>query len=73
IGGGFGAGGRVSIAGPDKGTFGWLGAAGTVASVAPELGLRTAGWIQYMPSTALPFPMELAGAVTADMSEAPAL
>jgi hypothetical protein len=64
--GGFGAGGRVSISGPDKGSFGWFGAAGTAASVDPVRGLRAGGWVQFMPSTALGFPQQLVGAATAD-------
>jgi CubicO group peptidase (beta-lactamase class C family) len=64
--GGFGAGGRVSIAGPDKGSFGWFGAAGTAATVDPHRGLRAGGWVQFMPSTALGFPQDVVGAVAAD-------
>ncbi len=64
--GGFGAGGRVSISGADKGSFGWFGAAGTAASVDPVRGLRAGGWVQFMPSTALGFPQQVVAAVTAD-------
>jgi CubicO group peptidase (beta-lactamase class C family) len=64
--GGFGAGGRVSISGPDKGSFGWFGAAGTAASVDPVRGLRAGGWVQFMPSTALGFPQQVVAAVAAD-------
>jgi CubicO group peptidase (beta-lactamase class C family) len=65
--GGFGAGGRVSIEGPDKGSFGWFGAAGTAATVDPDRGLRVSGWLQFMPSTALAFPQQVVAAATADV------
>ena len=45
---GFGAGGRVSLGGPDKGTYGWLGAAGTTALVNPARKLRIGGYLNVM-------------------------
>ena len=56
---GFGAGGRVTLAtdplGSGIGTFGWGGAAGTIAWVDPTRGVRASGYVQYMPGEALPF------------------
>jgi CubicO group peptidase (beta-lactamase class C family) len=49
---GFGAGGRVTIAddpnGSGIGTFGWGGAASTIAWVDPARGIRASGWSQIM-------------------------
>ena len=59
-GAGFGAGGRVGL-GDAAGTYGWGGAAGTVALVDLKQGLRAGLYTQYMPSEAYPvhadFPM----------------
>jgi len=56
---GFGAGGRVTLAddplGSGIGTFGWGGAAGTIAWVDPTKGIRASGFVQYMPGEALTF------------------
>jgi CubicO group peptidase (beta-lactamase class C family) len=56
---GFGAGGRVTLVndplGSGIGTFGWGGAAGTIAWVDPTKGVRASGFVQYMPGEALPF------------------
>ncbi len=56
---GFGAGGRVTLEadrfGAGAGTFGWGGAAGTIAWVDPAKGVRASGFVQYMPGEALPF------------------
>ncbi len=52
-GGGFGAGGRVGL-GAETGTFGWGGAAGTIAFVDLKRGWRGGFYAQYMPSDALP-------------------
>lgn len=56
---GFGAGGRVTLVndplGSGTGTFGWGGAAGTIAWVDPTKGVRASGFVQYMPGEALPF------------------
>ena len=59
-GSGFGAGGRVGI-GTDTspiGTYGWGGAAGTVAFVDHVRGIRASGYTQYMPSDTYPFQRE---------------
>ena len=66
-GAGFGAGGRVGL-GVDAGTFGWSGAAGTVAFVNTRIGLRAGVYVQYMPSSALPIGEEFPKAVLADVS-----
>ncbi len=57
---GFGAGGRVGL-GNDKGpagTYGWGGAAGTVAFVDHVRGIRASGYTQYMPAETYPFQRE---------------
>lgn len=61
--GGHGAGGR------SKGsTFGWGGAAGTLAGVDFDLGLRTGMWTQYMPGEALKIGEEYQAALEADIA-----
>jgi len=59
VGQGFGAGGRVSLTdapgGQSAGTFGWGGAAATIAWVDPVRGLRASGFAQYMPDQAYGF------------------
>ena len=52
-GGGFGAGGRVGL-GAEAGTFGWGGAAGTIAFVDLHRGWRGGFYTQYMPVDAYP-------------------
>jgi CubicO group peptidase (beta-lactamase class C family) len=56
---GFGAGGRVTINpdgfGAGMGTYGWGGAAGTIAWVDPTKGVRASGFVQFMPSDSMPF------------------
>jgi len=56
---GFGAGGRVTIKddpqGSGIGSFGWGGAASTVAWVDPARGLRVSGWSQIMTQADQPF------------------
>ncbi|WP_255573783.1 serine hydrolase [Erythrobacter sp. SCSIO 43205] len=59
---GHGAGGRVV-----NGTFGWGGAAGTLAAVDYKLGLRAALYTQYMPSDAYPIRDEYMAALEADL------
>lgn len=57
---GFGAGGRVGLGnarGP-AGTYGWGGAAGTVAFVDAIRGFRASGYTQYMPAESYPFQRE---------------
>ena len=57
---GFGAGGRVGLgnANGPVGTYGWGGAAGTVAFVDTLRGLRASAYTQYMPADAYPFQRE---------------
>jgi hypothetical protein len=52
-GSGYGAGGRVGL-GEQAGTYGWGGAAGTVAFVNMRSGLRANLMTQYMPAEAYP-------------------
>jgi CubicO group peptidase (beta-lactamase class C family) len=60
---GHGAGGR------SKGsTFGWGGAAGTLAGVDFDLKLRTGMWTQYMPGEALKIGEEYQAALEADLA-----
>ncbi|WP_324826932.1 serine hydrolase domain-containing protein [Qipengyuania zhejiangensis] len=60
---GFGAGGRVS-----DGSFGWGGAAGTVAFVNFQAGLRANLMTQYMPSEAYPIHAAFPKAVVDDLA-----
>lgn len=65
-GAGFGAGGRVGL-GMFEGTYGWGGAAGTVAFVNYKVGNRASLYTQYMPSDAYPVHDEFPRAVIADL------
>ena len=65
-GAGFGAGGRVGL-GDAAGTYGWGGAAGTVALVHLKYGLRASLFTQYMPSEAYPVHADFPVAVMADL------
>lgn len=56
-GGGFGAGGRVGL-GREEGTFGWGGAAGTIAFADLKHGWRGGFYTQYMPVEAYPIHRE---------------
>ena len=62
----FGAGGRVGV-GAQKGTFGWGGAAGTIAFVDTRRKIRGTGMIQYMPSNAHGFHDDFGKWVAADL------
>ncbi len=68
---GFGAGGRVTLStdplGSGIGTFGWAGAAGTVAWVDPTKGVRASGYVQFMPGEALPFSKDFGKSVYASL------
>ena len=68
---GFGAGGRVTITndvnGSGIGTFGWGGAAGTIAWVDPTKGVRASGFVQYMPGEALTFSRDFGKSVYASL------
>lgn len=66
-GSGFGAGGRVGL-GDQAGTFGWGGAAGTVAFADLRRGLRAALFTQYMPSEAYPIHGAFPAAVVKDLA-----
>lgn len=66
-GAGFGAGGRVGL-GDQASTYGWGGAAGTVAFVDMRRGLRANLMTQYMPSEAYPVHSEFPKAVLADLA-----
>jgi CubicO group peptidase (beta-lactamase class C family) len=66
-GAGFGAGGRVGL-GAQEGTYGWGGAAGTVAFVDMKRGLRATMMTQYMPSDVYPLTSEFTQAVLADVA-----
>lgn len=59
---GHGAGGRSK-----GGTFGWGGAAGTLAAVDYDLNLRSCLFTQYMPSEAYPIRDEFLAAMEADL------
>lgn len=69
---GFGAGGRVKTTADETpssiGTFGWGGAAGTIAWVDPARGIRAAGYAQYVPSEAQPFTTDVGKAVYTDLA-----
>jgi CubicO group peptidase (beta-lactamase class C family) len=60
---GHGAGGRSK-----NGQFGWGGAAGTLAAVDFNLGLRSTLFTQYMPSEAFPIRDEFLAAMEADLA-----
>jgi CubicO group peptidase (beta-lactamase class C family) len=62
---GFGAGGRVGK-GLFASTYGWAGAAGTVAFVDTRTGLRGGLFTQYMPSGAYPLTDAFPAAVLKD-------
>ena len=66
-GAGFGAGGRVGI-GADAGTYGWAGAAGTIAFTNTRIGLRAGAYVQYMPSEALAIQKDFRLAVLSDLA-----
>jgi CubicO group peptidase (beta-lactamase class C family) len=65
-GAGNGAGGRVGL-GAFEGTFGWGGAAGTVAFVDTKRKLRAVCMAQYVPSDAYPFHQDFAKWVMKDL------
>jgi CubicO group peptidase (beta-lactamase class C family) len=68
---GFGAGGRVTIAekpgSEGVGTFGWGGAASTIAWVDRKRGVRASGWTQLMTRGRQKFPEEFGAAVYASL------
>ncbi len=68
---GFGAGGRVTIAddpnGSGVGTFGWGGAASTIAWVDPTRNIRASGWSQVMTQGDQPFTLGFGKSVYASL------
>lgn len=71
VGQGFGAGGRVTLKsdplGAGIGTYGWGGAAGTIAWVDPTKRVRASGFVQFMPSEAIPFGKDFGNSVYASL------
>jgi CubicO group peptidase (beta-lactamase class C family) len=67
---GFGAGGSVTLAdtpgGASKGTYGWGGAAGTIAWVDPVRHMRGTVMVNYFPGERWPLRPEVAAAVAKD-------
>lgn len=66
-GGGFGAGARVGLAGPDAGFYGWGGAASTLGFINRRIGLRVGLWLQYMPTQGLPVRDAFSAALVKDL------
>ncbi|MDR6114919.1 CubicO group peptidase (beta-lactamase class C family) [Sphingomonas sp. SORGH_AS789] len=68
---GFGAGGSVTLAdtpgGPGKGTYGWGGAAGTIAFVDPSRHMRGTVMVNYFPADRYPLRRDLAAALYQDL------
>ena len=67
---GFGAGGSVALAaGPagGAGTYGWGGAAGTIAWVDRANAIRVSGYVQHFPGDATPFRAGVTRAVYTDL------
>ena len=69
-GSGFGAGGRVSLATSTGGigTYGWGGAAGTIAFVNRPGRIRFGGFANYMPSEAYDFQQRVAEVFLRDLA-----
>ena len=69
---GFGAGGSVYLegvpGGPGKGTYGWGGAAGTVAWVDPANKVRATAMVNYFPSDKWPLRADVVKAVYVDLA-----
>lgn len=69
---GFGAGGSVYLegvpGGPGKGTYGWGGAAGTIAWVDPANRVRATAMVNYFPSDKWPLRADVVKAVYADVA-----
>src|SRR3546814_8479816 len=69
---GFGAGGSVYLAdkpgGASKGTYGWGGAAGTVAWVDPVKHARGTIMVNYFPAAQWPLPGEVPAALVKDFA-----
>jgi len=69
---GFGAGGSVYLVdipgGPGKGTYGWGGAAGTIAWVDPKNKLRATVMVNYLPGDRWPLRTDFTKALYADLA-----
>ncbi len=69
---GFGAGGSVSLVdtpgGPGKGTYGWGGAAGTIAWVDPKNKVRATVMVNYLPGDRWPLRTDFTKALYADLA-----
>jgi CubicO group peptidase (beta-lactamase class C family) len=69
---GFGAGGSVTLAdvpgGPAKGTYGWGGAAGTIAWVDPVNRVRATIMVNYLPGSRWPLRSEMTRSIYADLA-----
>jgi len=65
---GYGAGGSVTLSGPMAGTYGWGGAAGTIAYANPRTRTRGTIMVNYMPPDRLPLRTEVAAAVARDVA-----
>ena len=69
---GFGAGGSVYLedkpGGPSKGTYGWGGAAGTIAFVDPVKRVRVTVMVQYFPAGQWPLRADIPTALAADLA-----
>jgi len=71
---GFGAGGTVYLTDgpggfPSKGTYGWGGAAGTIAFVDPARQARGAIMVNYFPGEKWPLREEAVGALAKDIAK----
>lgn len=70
---GFGAGGSVYLVdvpgGPSKGTYGWGGAAGTIAWVDPARKLRATVMVNYLPGEKWPLRKDFTKALYADLAQ----
>ncbi|PAX07064.1 serine hydrolase domain-containing protein [Sphingomonas lenta] len=68
---GYGAGGSVYLegrpGGPGKGTYGWGGAAGTIAYVDPENRVRGTIMVNYFPAERWPLRQEIPAALAKDL------
>lgn len=70
---GFGAGGSVYLVdipgGPSKGTYGWGGAAGTIAWVDPARKVRATVMVNYIPGEKWPLRKDFTKALYADLAQ----
>ncbi|WP_420030889.1 serine hydrolase domain-containing protein [Sphingomonas japonica] len=70
---GFGAGGSVYLedvpGGPGAGTYGWGGAAGTIAWVDPKHGVRGTAMVNYFPADKWPLRADVTNAVYSELQQ----